>query len=121
MNTLTSTAADWNTDAVCMSAIAVMYPDGGQTSILGDVPHGFCNWTGYPSLTELDFDGKGTTYRPYCFWIDRDDSVNRNAPWSPQDHIPITMSFHLPDFNGQNATMEAYNANPDLVQPGPCL
>lgn len=114
-----SSIADWSKDAVCIAAIAVMYPDGGQASILGDVPHGFCNWTGYPSITELDFDGKGTTYRPFCFWMDRDDSNankdNAAKPWNPTDHVPLSVSFHLPDFNGQNATNTAYNCNKDLL------
>ncbi|ETN47190.1 uncharacterized protein HMPREF1541_01381 [Cyphellophora europaea CBS 101466] len=107
---------DWNSDAVCMSAIAVMFPDGGEASILGDVPHGFCGWSGYPSLTEIDFDGKGSAYRPFCFWIDFDDSYrDQSKPWNPRDHLPLAMSFHLPDFNGQNATKQAYNDNKDLI------
>jgi len=63
-------------DAICVSAVQVMYPDGGTEILLGDVPTKLCGWTGYRSMTEIPLPGSdgSTTYQPWCFRLDADDS-----------------------------------------------
>ena len=97
---------DW--DGICIAAIEVTYPDDGKAIIYGDVPFHLCGWTGYPSITDFPLPGVSSSgYHPYCFWLDSDNSNDIGSPKS--------VHFHIPDFNANNLTVDAYNANYDLV------
>lgn len=51
--------------------------------------------------------------------MDADDTNGENdtegTPWLASNHKPVTVNFHLPDFNGANETTSAYRDNPDLI------
>ncbi|KAK5190461.1 hypothetical protein LTR99_008865 [Exophiala xenobiotica] len=108
-------SADGN-DAICISAIAIMYPDGGSDLILGDIPARLCGWRSYVSATELPIPGRGSaTYRPQCFWLDGDDSFgDRKKPWAKGSNMPYTVGFHIRDFRGNNDTVNALRKSKDL-------
>lgn len=103
-------------DALCISAIAITYPDGGSDLILGDIPSKLCGWRSYVSATELPIPGqRSATYRPQCFWIDGNDSFgDRKKPWAKGSNMPYTVAFHIRDFRGNNDTVNALQENKDL-------
>ena len=86
---------DWrlvNSDAICISGILVLYPDGATTVIFGDIPVAYCGWRGFPSITEFSTESNGPGgYRPRCFWMDSDDSYG-----SSDSHSAKSVNFHLP-------------------------
>ena len=96
----------------------ISYPsDQGSVLILGDAMVKLCHWQGYPSEARIELD-EGM-HRPLCFWIDGDDSYNEplpeGRPWFPTQHKVYSMNLHLPDFEGKNETVSAYNDNAQLL------
>src|SRR5689334_11488695 len=96
----------------------ISYPsEQGAALILGDAMVQLCHWQGYPSEARIKLD-KGW-HRPLCFWIDGDDSYseswNEGQAWYPNQHKVYSMSLHLPDFEGTNDTLSAYNNDPQFL------
>jgi hypothetical protein len=78
-----------------------------------------CGLPFYISETEVTFKD-GTTYKPYCFWLDLDDSYGKELkegqPWLAADgHKPVGVNFHIKDFIVNNETVQAYNNDLDLI------
>jgi hypothetical protein len=85
--------------------VALTFPDEVTKRIFfGDIPHKVCNWTGYPSITNV-FGGQ-VEHKPYCFWLDGNNS------YEPK---PKSVSFHMDDITGDNITIAAYTNNADLI------
>ncbi|KAJ9499382.1 hypothetical protein H2202_004965 [Exophiala xenobiotica] len=106
-----------NIDAICVSAVQLIYPDGGTEILLGDIPTKLCGWKGYRSMTENPLPGSdgSNTYQPWCFWLDGDDSYGRSdEAWAIGKNMPKSVSFHIKDFDG-NGTIDAYQKNPGLI------
>lgn len=99
------------------------FPDGSEALIYGDIPHKLCGWQGFISTTEVDTKGSGANgHRPYCFWLDGDDTgyVSQEKQQHPHNqvvgfHMPRSVSFHIPDFDGQNGTIAAYKNDKALM------
>jgi hypothetical protein len=74
-----------NIDAICVSAVQLIYPDGGTEILLGDIPTKLCGWKGYRSMTEIPLPGSdgSNTYQPWCFWLDGDDSYRKSGEHGP--------------------------------------
>ena len=97
---------DWN--GICIAGIEITWPDSSGAMIFGDVPFHMCGWKGYPSITDFPLPGGGSSgYHPFCIWLDSDDTLGEGTPKS--------IHFHIPDFDGQNDTLVAYNSNRDLL------
>ncbi|KAK5446481.1 hypothetical protein LTS15_009820 [Exophiala xenobiotica] len=74
-----------NIDAICVSAVQLIYPDGGTEILLGNIPTKLCGWKGYRSMTEIPLPGSdgSNTYQPWCFWLDGDDSYGKSGEHGP--------------------------------------
>lgn len=66
-------------------------------------------------MTMFDFREDSPGYRPYCFWLDPDDSYAPETDWELGSHKPKSVTFHMADFNGKNETVQAYRDNTDLL------
>ncbi|KAJ8065162.1 hypothetical protein OCU04_005875 [Sclerotinia nivalis] len=89
-------------DALCISYIAVTWPDGGQQTWTGDV--GFtCGAFWYESQTILDAT---TNYMPKCVWLDSDGSNGITTK---------AMGIHMTDFTPTDDRVEQYRTDPDSM------
>ncbi|CAG8956820.1 hypothetical protein HYFRA_00011209 [Hymenoscyphus fraxineus] len=88
-------------DALCISYIAVTWPDGQKKAWYGDV--GFqCGGSWYNSQTIIGDDN----YQPKCTWIDGDKSNGINTQG---------MGIHITDFTATKERAEAYANDGDTM------
>lgn len=85
-----------NNDAICITYVSVA-GNGVNWNWMGDVGY-TCGGDWYPSTAKFGSDN----YQPKCTWIDADHS---------DDLRFIAMSMHMPDFNGDKALVDEYNAD----------
>jgi hypothetical protein len=88
-------------DALCISYIAVTWPDGQQKAWYGDVGYQ-CGGFWYNSQTIIGEDN----YQPKCIWIDGDSSNGITTQG---------MGIHITDFVATQQRAEAYAKDPDTM------
>lgn len=87
-----------NNDAICVTHV-VASGNGVSWTWLGDIGY-TCGGDWYPSTSKDGTDN----YQPKCIWIDADHSDGLHH---------IAMSMHMPDFNGDSALSDEYDAHKD--------
>ncbi|ETN44134.1 uncharacterized protein HMPREF1541_10684 [Cyphellophora europaea CBS 101466] len=111
-------------DALCISAIEIIYPDDGSALIYGDIPHKTCGWLGYPSVSKVNpREGRPdlrnpnatTGYPASCFWLGGRSPPPKHEVFNPSKHMAASVAFHIRDFDGKNESVQAYNRNTDLL------
>lgn len=88
-------------DALCISYIAVTWPDGQQKGWYGDVGYQ-CGGSWYNSQTIIGEDN----YQPKCVWIDGDKSNGITTQG---------MGIHITDFTATEERAKAYAGDPDTM------
>ncbi|TGO71131.1 hypothetical protein BELL_0616g00060 [Botrytis elliptica] len=86
-------------DALCISYIAVTWPDGGQQTWTGDIGVQ-CGGDWYESQTIMD---PSTNYMPKCMWIDSDGSNGIKTKG---------MGIHITDFTPSDDRAAQYQKDP---------